>query len=114
MKALWIGVAALGVAALGACKGSDSTGPGTSGVNGIWKFQELLSAPSFGLTCADSATINLTQNGQAFSGTYSQTGICSANGQTAPNDGTGAISNGRVSGDSVCFNEESCSYSGTT
>ncbi len=113
MKAFWIGVVTLGVVALAACKGSDSTGPGTSALNGSWKFQETLSNSTLALTCADSATITVTQSGQTFSANYVQTGTCSANGQTVDNSGSGSISNGRVAGDSVSFNEDICAYAGT-
>ncbi len=114
MRGFIIGVVVVCAAiVLAACSGSDSTGPSSTGVSGNWKFQELLSASGIGLTCADSAAITLTQTGQTFTGTYNQTGVCSANGQSGPNDGTGNITNGRVSGDSVVFNEDNCAYTGT-
>ncbi len=113
MKAFWIGVAALGVVALAACKGSDSTGPGTSGINGAWKFQETLSNAALALTCADSATVTVTQSGQTFTATYAQTGTCNANGQTLDNSGSGSITNGSIVGDSVSFAEDICAYAGT-
>ena len=115
MKAVWVGAGLVVFAvALAACSGSDTTAPGSTGVNGTWKFQELLGNASLGLTCADSATITLTQGGQTFTGTYAQTGVCSQGGQTGPNDGNGSITNGVISGDSVAFNEDICVYTGTT
>jgi len=116
MKAVWVGAGLVVFSvALVACSGSDTTAPGSStGVNGTWQFQELLSNASLGLTCADSASIVLTQGGQAFTGTYAQTGVCSQGGQTGPNDGNGSVTNGVISGDSVAFNEDICLYTGTT
>ncbi len=114
MRGLWIGVAALGVVALAACKGSDSTGPSSSGINGAWRFQETLSNASLALTCADSAAVTVSQTGQTFTATYAQTGACSANGQTVDNSGSGSITNGRIAGDSVSFTEDICAYAGTT
>ncbi len=115
MSKFWLGAGvAVVLAALAACGSSDSTAPKTTGVNGNWTFQELLSAASVGLTCADSATITLTQSGQTFTGTYAQTGVCSQGGQTGPNDGNGAVTNGVVKGDSVSFTEDgTCLYTGT-
>jgi len=113
MKAFWIGVAALGVVALAACKGSDATGPGSAGLGGSWKFQETLSNSALALTCADSATVTVTQSGQTFTANYVQVGTCNANGQAVDNSGSGSISNGRVVGDSVTFNEDICAYAGT-
>jgi len=115
MRAVWLGAALVaGVAGLAACGASDSTAPGSTGVNGSWKFQELLGSSSLGLTCSDSATITLAQSGQTFTGNYAQTGVCSQNGQTGPNDVSGSITNGTIRGDSVFFNEDTCLYSGTT
>jgi len=113
MKGFWIGVAALGVVAAAACSGSDATGPNTSGLGGSWKFQETLSNAALALTCADSATVTVTQSGQTFTANYVQVGTCNANGQAVDNSGSGSITNGRVVGDSVSFNEDICAYAGT-
>ncbi len=110
-----MGAALVAVAVtVAACSGSDTTGPTTTGVSGSWKFQELLGNAGLALTCADSATMVLAQSGQTLTGTYTQTGVCSQNGQTGANDVNGSISNGRVSGDSIVFNEDTCLYTGTT
>ncbi len=115
MSKLWLGAGlAVVLAALAACGSSDSTAPKTTavGVNGKWTFQELLGNATIGLTCADSATMNLTQSGQTVTGTYAQTGVCSQGGQTFPNDTSSTISNGTVKGDSIAFNEDTCLYTG--
>ncbi len=117
MRIVWLGVGLfVAAAALGACSKSDATGPTTTntGVNGNWTFQELLSNAGIGLTCADSATITLTQSGQTFTGTYAQTGVCSQGGQQGANDGNGNVTNGVIKGDSIAFNEDNCLYTGTT
>ncbi len=112
MKALWIGVAVVVTAVLAACGSSDSTGPGSTGINGTWRFQESLGNSSLALTCADSAAVVVTQNGQAFTATYNQTGTCNSNGQLVDNSGSGSISDGRVAGDSISFSEDICAYQG--
>ncbi len=114
MSKVWVsaGVALVVAAVLAACGSSDTTAPKTTGVSGNWTFQELLSLASAGLTCADSAHITLNQSGQTVTGNYVQTGVCSAGGQTFANDTSGLITNGRVAGDSVAFNEDTCLYTG--
>ncbi len=116
MSKVWLsaGVALVVAAALAACGSSDTTAPKTTGVSGNWTFQELLANAGIGLSCADSATITLTQTGQTVAGTYTQTGVCSQGSQTIPNNGNGSIVSGVVTGDSISFSEDgSCLYTGT-
>ncbi len=115
MRGFWVGalaVALAGATVLAACSSSDTTGPGTNGLSGTWRFQENLNNAQIGLSCTDSAQVALTQAGQAFTATYNQVGSCTAGGQVFDNSGPGSITNGRVAGDSVTFNEAICNYSG--
>ncbi len=115
MKGVWIGfvvVVAAGTAALAGCGSSDTTGPGTSGLSGTWRFQESLADATAGITCSDTAQVALTQTGQTFTANYTQNGSCNAGGQASDNSGTGTISDGRIAGDSVSFSEDICAYRG--
>jgi hypothetical protein len=113
IRILWGGLVVVAAAVLTACSGSETTGPGQTGLSGNWRFEELLANAEVGLSCTDTAQVAITQTGQAFTATYAQVGTCSAGGQLFDNSGTGTISNGRVAGDSVTFSEDFCAYRGT-
>ena len=113
MRALWLGVAVVAVAALGACAATDATGPAATTIGGNWKFQETLGNASIGLTCGDTAQISISQSGQTFTASYTQVGTCNSNGNLLDNSATGTIGDGRINGTTVTFDEDICAYQAT-
>jgi len=103
------------LALIAAC--SDSTG--SSGrstdfdLNGSWYWQEEVGDTSLSVTCADTGTITVTQNGVNFSATGHIVGGCSGPGGVAPIDGAIQVTSGTISGSSVKFSADGCPYVGT-
>jgi hypothetical protein len=78
--------------------GKDSSGPSVN-LTGTWSGTINLSGSGVG--CAISLSMQLTQTGGAFNGTYSN-GSVNCNGQTQSGI-TGTIINGVINGSSVSF-----------
>ncbi|HET7251688.1 MAG TPA: hypothetical protein VFI79_17725 [Gemmatimonadales bacterium] len=81
-----------------ACGSDKAAGPAAD-LTGSWSGTETLSGS--GLSCAISLTMQLTQTGATFNGTYSN-GSVTCNGQSQTGI-TGTIINGTVSGSKVTF-----------
>ncbi len=95
----------------------DSTGSsGTStdfDIGGDWYWEEAVADTSLGVTCADTGSITVTQNGVTFTATGHITGACIGPGGTAPIDGAIQVTSGKISGSSVTFSADGCPYRGT-
>lgn len=107
---------ALVVGFLYACGGDGDGGPAAPSVPniaGIWNYSETLTDAVHSISCNDTGTLNILQSGSTFTGTYSQTGVCSGPGGAIDNSGSGTVSGGQISGNSVSFFTDFCQYQGT-
>jgi hypothetical protein len=96
---------------------SDSTGSSGSStdfdIGGDWYWEEAVADTSLGVTCADTGSITVTQNGVTFTATGHITGACIGPGGTAPIDGAIQVTSGKIAGSSVTFSADGCPYRGT-
>ncbi|HET6232353.1 MAG TPA: hypothetical protein VFE05_19920 [Longimicrobiaceae bacterium] len=100
------------VVGLAACSG-DSTGPSNAKLSGAWSFSvSNLSGSGLANCNVAGLTLNLTQSGSSFSGTYTPgTLTCPGVGATSFSGGT--VVNGTVNGNNVTFNLDDPSFHNT-
>jgi hypothetical protein len=91
----------------------DSLGPTSYDVTGDWLYTESVGDAAFGLFCADSGGIQITQNGPRFTAVGLQEGQCSGPGGTVPFADSFAITQGTLSGSRISFSIDPCPYTGT-
>jgi hypothetical protein len=97
--------------------GSTGSSPPPLNAAGVWNEVEEITDPGNAFTCADTATVTLTQAGATITGNVVQTGTCQTPGGPIDNGGTLNLSGG-VSGSTIAFNEPgsggiTCTYRGT-
>lgn len=94
---------------------SDSTGPKTAAVAGVWAYSAT-NVQGSGATCNSTGTVlTLTQSGATFSGSYAGgTLTCTTPlGPVQQQIPTGVVANGTISGSSVSFNFDTSDWSNT-
>lgn len=79
---------------------------------GNWQISEQIGSQASGFFCESQIQITIQQSGQAFTAPYRQTGRCTVNGQQSDNPGQGQIQRGRIDGNQIFFQMETCSYAG--
>src|SRR2546426_2644048 len=62
------------LAAFAACFGRGGTHPNTADISGAWQYTEAFTDLTDGISCADTGTYQMVQNGTTFTGTYAQRG----------------------------------------
>lgn len=99
------------------CGGGDGGGPTdpttTPNIAGTWNFSATLNDTQHSISCNNSGSMNLSQNGTTFTGTFNQQGTCSGPGGSFDNPATGSISGGQINGRSISFQVPFCQYNGT-
>jgi hypothetical protein len=98
--------------ALAACS-SAGTAPHTADVSGLWRFTESFSDVTDGISCADTGTYFLVQQGAMFSGVYSQHGRCVTPQGAVSNADSGSVSAGQMTGHTLRFAAPNCAYDGS-
>jgi len=97
---------------LTACS-SAGTAPNTADVSGLWRFTESFSDVTDGISCADTGTYFLEQQGAMFSGVYSQRGVCVTPQGAVSNADSGSVSAGQMTGHTLKFVAPNCAYDGS-
>ncbi len=85
-----------------ACGGDSGTGPQVQNVAGSYNYS-VPNLGTVGANCQVQATMTVTQQGAAFSGSYAGAAICTSSAGTDTIQAAGTVVNGRVKGDSVYF-----------
>lgn len=104
------------VVAFLACGGDGNgspTAPRVPSIAGVWNFSETFTDQVHSISCSNQGTFNISQSGSTFTGTFSQTGVCTGPGGSFDNSGSGNISGGQISGQTVSFQVPFCQYQGT-
>lgn len=96
-----------------ACGGGDGTGPSLLSLAGVWNYSETLTDQPHSISCNDAGTISVTQSNSTFTGTFTQTGLCTGPGGSVDNSGSGAVTGGQISGSNVSFQVPFCQYQGS-
>jgi hypothetical protein len=106
-----VGVLLLGMA--GACGGGDGAlEPTDFAIQGTWYWEESLADQRIPMTCFDSGTVNVTQDGPRFQASGYFAGSCSGPGGVAPFEAPAALTDGVLYGDSIRFTSDRCPYRG--
>ena len=106
----------LALGALGlvsACYASAGTEPNTVDITGTWTFTESFNDVAHGISCADTGSYEISQMGTAFSGTYTQRGVCPTPQGAVSNADAGAVTAGRMAGHTLRFAAPNCAYDGS-
>lgn len=83
-------------------------------VNGRWAFTETFEDKAHGISCSDTGTYEIKQQGDRFSGLYAQRGICQTPTGAVNNADSGTVQSGRVVGRTVRFMvTANCEYEGS-
>jgi len=99
-----------------ACSGSDNTGPERLTMNGTWRQSGDLRDAGTGDSHIHLGTFALAQQGDDFSGTGEQSGVCThvSSTYTGPlADPTPFAVSGRLTGRDVRFQSDICEYQGS-
>ena len=96
------------------CGGGDALAPKPPAVDlsGDWIFEETVGDPGRGVTCADVATVTVTQTGADLSAKAYQLGSCEVSGGPSDQFADSIALTGTVSGTDVTFRIEPCPYRG--
>ena len=91
-----------------------SSGPSAPlDIAGTWTFGSSATNATLQVSCNQTGTVTITQNGSQFSGSYASTLTCTGPGVNTTTTPSGAISSGTVSGRHVAFNDDAgCQYAG--
>ncbi len=101
------------LATLAACFGRGGTQANTADISGAWQYTEAFADLSHGVSCADTGTYQMVQNGTAFTGTYAQRGICLTPQGRVSNTDNGPVSQGQLTGRTLKFVAPNCAYDGS-
>src|SRR6185437_3313033 len=114
MRSVLVSLGLLGLVGLAAC-GGDSTGPQVVNLQGVWNYSSTISSGSAQISCNESGTVSVNQNGSNFTGTSDATaGTCTDSfGDTTDNTGIATVSGGQVNGTNVSFQAGGCQFVGT-
>ncbi len=104
---------AAALAALGACFGRGGTNPNTADISGAWQYTEAFTDLAHSISCADTGTYQMVQNGTTFTGTYVQRGICLSPQGKVSNTDHGPVSQGQLTGHTLKFVAPNCAYDGS-
>ena len=99
------------VVAVAACQAGTDANP--IDLNGRWEFTETFADFLHGISCADTGTYEITQQGDRFSGHYAQRGLCHTPTGNVDNSDSGSVAGGRVVGHTLSFMvTANCQYQG--
>src|SRR6266852_3412147 len=99
--------------ALAACFGNGGVQPNTADISGAWQYTEAFTDLTDGISCADTGTYQMVQNGTTFTGTYAQRGICQTPQGRVSNADNGPVSQGQLTGRTLKFVAPNCAYDGS-
>jgi len=100
-------------ATLAACFGRGGTHPNTADISGAWQYTEAFTDLAHSISCADTGTYQMVQNGTTFTGTYVQRGICQTPQGKVSNADEGPVSQGQLAGHTLKFVAPNCAYDGS-
>ena len=98
------------VAILVAC--SDGPTEPEIDLSGTWQFSGSFSNAELAVSCNGSGTVTIAQSGNNLSGTAIQEGTCNGPGGVVDNSGAGSLTGGQLTGSTVTFQWDECSYTG--
>ena len=107
----------LGMLAVAACSGGDTTGPERLSLNGTWSQSGDLKDSVTGDSHIHVGTFALSQSGDNFSGTGEQSGLCSTSASTTytgplADPAPFAVAGGVLVNRDVTFHRDICDYQG--
>lgn len=104
-------IAASGIA-LAAC-GDSTNPPDTPDIAGTWQLEATLANTALQATCDAEGTVQITQDGESFTGQISESTLtCTAPAGTITDDVDGPLTGGEISGTSLTYSDGTCDYSG--